>query len=44
MKQYLDLEIELVMLLQDDVVRTSDGVVGGGNSEDAGDDPYADFN
>lgn len=41
MKKYLDLEIELVVLWQDDVVRTS----GVGNSDDNnsdvdGDDPY----
>lgn len=44
MKKYLDLEMELVVLLQDDVVRTS----GVGNSNDNnndvdGDDPYGDF-
>ena len=44
MKKYLDLEIELVVLLQDDVVRTSGmGGYDDGNNDVDGDDPYGDF-
>ena len=44
MKEYLDLEIELIFFLQEDVVRTSDNVFDGDSTWDnEGDDPYGDF-
>lgn len=44
MKKYLDLEMELVLFMQDDVVRTSGvGDFDENGSDVDGDDPYGDF-
>lgn len=41
-KEYFDLEIELIVLMQQDIVTISGGIGNDGNDVD-GDDPYGDF-
>ena len=41
-KEYFDMEIELIVLMQQDIVTASNGVGNEENDVD-GDDPYGDF-
>ena len=45
MKAYLDLEMHIIMLGQDDVITASvfDGVMDSDSNDVDGDDPYGDF-